>query len=321
MNLTDLGRLTEDEARRYLECIRWPNGPVCPHCQGTDCTRLQGEAHRAGVIQCNSGECRRQFTVTVGSVMESSHVPLQKWAMAFHLICSSKKGYSAKQLQRNLGLGSYRTAWFMLHRIRFAMTGEPAQKMLKGDVEVDETYVGGKPRHAAGVVLPKQRGRPKQLGLPRTTKTPVVALVQRDGAARCRPVQNVSREALHAEVLANVAQESTIHTDEYRSYRGLGKHFNGGHQRVNHSRRRYARRNQDGALITTNTAESFFALLKRGHYGVYHSMSKQHLHRYCDEFAFRWTHRKVNDAARTEAAIEAAEGKRLLYETPQETTT
>src|ERR1043165_4360543 len=129
MNIIELGSMSDEQAREYLENVRWPNGPVCPHCNSADCTRLQGEKHRPGTIQCN--HCRQQFTVTVGSVMESSHVPLVKWAMAFHLICSSKKGFSAKQLQRELELGSYRTAWFMLHRIRHAMNGETAQRMMQ----------------------------------------------------------------------------------------------------------------------------------------------------------------------------------------------
>ena len=130
MTITEIGKITEDEARKYLENIRWPNGPVCPHCQCTNVTRMQGEAHRDGAIQCNNGECRQQFTLTVGSVMEPTRIPLVKWAMAWHMLCSSKKGMSALQLQRNLGLGSYRSAWFMAHRIRHAMEGKPIEAQL-----------------------------------------------------------------------------------------------------------------------------------------------------------------------------------------------
>lgn len=304
MNILDIGRMTDGQARDYLEKIRWPEGPVCPHCGAKDCTRLEGEKHRHGCIQCNV--CREQFTVTVGSVMESSHIPLVKWVMAFHLICSSKKGMSALQLQRELQLGSYRSAWFMAHRIRHAMNGEPMQAMLKGDVEVDETYVGGKPRYKGQ----SKRGRG-------TKKKPVVALVERDGNVRVGPVENVTAETLHAEIVTQVASSATIITDQLSSYGGIGEKFQGGHETVNHSAKEYARKT-DKRVVHTNTVESFFALIKRGHYGVYHSMSKKHLHRYCSEFGFRWNHRRVSDEVRTVAAIADSAGKRLLYETPSE---
>jgi len=256
MNLIDLARLDDNQAWKYLENIRWPNGPVCPHCGSQNCTHLDGVKHRPGTIQCNRGDCRRQFTVTVGSVMESSHIPLVKWVMAFHLLCSSKKGFSAKQLQRELSLGSYRTAWFLLHRVRFAMTSGFAQ--LQGVVECDEAYVGGKPRYKGQSV----RGRG-------TKKAPVVALVERDGDARCFPVQMVDSKTLHTEIVAKVSQDATIVTDELASYRGVGKTFKGGHHTVNHGRKQYVRKGKGGFKVTTNTVESFFALLKRGNYGVY----------------------------------------------------
>jgi transposase-like protein len=301
MNLLDLARLDDNQARTYLENIRWPNGPRCPHCDSDNCTRLNGEAHRPGTIQCNG--CRQQFTVTVASVMESSKIPLVKWVMAFHLLCSSKKGFSAKQLQRELELGSYRTAWFLMHRVRHAMTAGFAK--LEGVVEIDETYVGGKPRYK-GPHNTRGRG---------TKKAPVVALVERAGNVRCFPVEKVDSATIHAEVVATVAKDATIITDELHVYRKVGKQFDGGHETVNHGRKEYVRQGKGGLKITTNTVESFFALLKRGNYGVYHQMSRRHLHRYCEEFAFRWRHRKVSDSVRTEAAIAAAEGKRLMYET------
>ena len=145
MTLIEIARMTDDDAREYLESQRWPDGPVCPHCESQECTRLNGEKHRKGCIQCN--ECRRQFTVTVNSVMESSKISIVNWILAVHLMCSSKKGISALQLQRELNLGSYRSAWFMCHRIRAAMA-EDTIEPLKGIVEVDETFVGGKPRPA-----------------------------------------------------------------------------------------------------------------------------------------------------------------------------
>jgi len=304
MTLIEIGRMSDSEARAYLENIRWPNGPVCPHCQSQDVTRMHGKAHRAGGIQCNNPECREQFTVTVGGVMESSHIPLVKWCMAFHLLCSSKKGMSAKQLQRDLGLGSYRTAWFMAHRIRHAMEGQPMQEKLTGVVEMDETYIGGRPR-VPGV---SKRGRG-------TDKAPVVVLVQRDGNAVCRSVETVTTAMVRQELIKNVDISSTIMTDELRVYTLPGREF-ASHEVVKHKRKEYSRRNPSGPVVHTNTAESFFSLIKRGHYGVYHSMSKKHLHRYCAEFAFRWCHRKVTDEARTLAAISAAEGKRLMYREP-----
>jgi transposase-like protein len=305
MTVTQIGKMTEEQAREYLENVRWPNGPVCPHCQGTNVTRMKGAAHRPGTIQCNAKECRKQFTVTVGGVMESTRIPLVKWAMAFHMMCSSKKGMSALQLQRNLGLGSYKSAWFMCHRIRLAMEGKPMQA-LSGIVEADETYIGGKPR----IKNSGKRGRG-------TKKAPVLVLIERDGASVCTPLPNVTGKTLRGELIKSVDTNSILMTDDLNSYNRPGKLF-AGHESVNHSAKQYARIRPDGLVVHTNTAESFFALMKRGHYGVYHSMSKKHLHRYCSEFSFRWSHRKIEDAERTVAAVAGAEGKRLLYETPDE---
>ena len=302
MTLTDIAKMTEDDARDYLEKLRWPNGPVCPHCESDKVTRLHGEKHRAGTIQCN--DCREQFTVTVGGVMESSHVPLVKWVLAFHLLCSSKKGMSALQLQRELDLGSYRTAWFMAHRIRHAMEGQPMKEQLSRVVECDETYVGGKPRYKGQ----SKRGRG-------TKKAPVMVLVERDGNSVCKPVPRVTRKELRGEIQKHVSEKSMIVTDDFVVYNGIGKHFEGGHESVNHSAKQYVRMTESGFSVHTNTAESFNALIKRGHYGVYHQMSKKHLHRYCSEFSFRWNHRKTNDSVRTEAALRQVEGKRLMYET------
>lgn len=304
MSLIQLARLSDDEAREYLELLVWPNGPVCPHCKSGDCTRLNGEAHRVGLVQCN--ECRGQFTVTVGTVMESSKVSLSKWLMAFHLICSSKKGFSALQLKRELSIGSYKTAWFMLHRVRFALESGLMQQAFAGAVEVDETYVGGKPQFRGQ----SKRGRG-------TRKTPVVVLVERDGRAYSKPVERVNAKTLHAEILDAVSPDAVIMTDELSVYRGIGEHFDGGHATVNHGRKEYARTDEPSGLsIHVNSAESFFGLIKRGHYGVYHQWSKKHLHRYCAEYDFRWNHRKISDSARTEAALSQIGGKRLMYETP-----
>src|SRR3954453_6289242 len=306
LTLNKVSALTEDQARETLERILWPNGPVCPHCGAVEnVTRLQGKAHRPGVFQCNN--CHSQFTVTVGTIFEDSHIPLRKWLMAFALLCSAKKGISALQLQRELDLGSYRTAWHLAHRIRHAMSQEPLAGLLKGTVEVDETYVGGKPRPEAGQPRNAKRGRG-------TKKTPVVALVERDGRVRARKVERVDGKTLKGAIRDNVDRKARIMTDELSVYRGIGTEFAGGHETVNHSAGEYARGD-----TYTNTAESFFALLKRGVIGSFHHVSKQHLNRYCDEFSFRWDYRKTTDSERTEVAIRQTAGRRLSYKQPTET--
>jgi transposase-like protein len=231
MNLSEVSKLTEEEARATYERIRWPNGPVCPHCGNADAetiTRFRGKAHRVGVLKCN--ECGEQFSATVGTIMEGSHLPIRLWLMAFALLCSSKKGLSALQLQRQLGLGSYRTAWHMAMRIRYAMKREPLAGLLTGTIEVDEKYVGGKPRPGSGNT---RTGRG-------TKKVPVVALVEREGRARAFPVTSVSGATLKGLIRDNVDYRSTIMTDDLASYRGIGNEFRGGHFVINHSMGQYA---------------------------------------------------------------------------------
>jgi transposase-like protein len=303
MATIDVARLTEDEARNILEGIRWPEGPTCPHCNGTNVTRLNSDpkkSTRDGVIQCK--ECRGQFSVTVGTIMHRSHITLRQWVQAFHSMCSHKKGVSALQLQRNLGLHSYKSAWHLAHRIRYAMKEDPLASALKGTVEVDETYIGGK-SHGG------KRGR----GAP--NKTVVLALVERNGRLRSKPVQTISAKELKGAIRENVDQTSQIMTDEMLSYRGIGKEFYGGHKTVDHSIGQYARGKDYN--INVNSAESYFALLKRGIHGTFHHVSKKHLARYCDEFSFRWSQRKTTDGERTVAAIQGSEGKRLTYQQPQ----
>jgi transposase-like protein len=292
---------TEEQARAYFESRRWPNGPVCPHCESNNVYRVGGTSHRPGLFECRS--CREQFTVTTQTVMEDTHLPLKVWAMAFHFMTTAKKGMSALQLQRNLGIGSYRTAWFLAHRIREAMRCEPVAGMLKGTVECDETFIGGKPRR-------EYAGQKFKRGLG-TKKAAVMALVSRDGNAVSTPIPDLKRVTLHGEMKKVIHKTATVMTDEYPTYKGIGDHFDGGHHVVNHAQGEYAR---DG--VTTNTAESYFALLKRGHYGVYHKMSKQHLHRYCNEFDFRWSGRTLEDVERRDAAVDGAKGKRLFYKMP-----
>ncbi len=189
MNLAEISKLDEDSARAYLEGLRWPEGPICPHCKTVNCaTKLHGEAHRKGLWKC--GRCAKQFTVTIGTLFEDSHLPLRTWLMAFAIMCNAKKGVSALQLKRSLGLGSYQTAWHMAHRIRHAMAQEPLRGLLQGVVEADETYVGGKPRPGANK--------------PRKQKTPVMVLVERGGRARAKVISDVSGQTLKSALKANV---------------------------------------------------------------------------------------------------------------------
>jgi transposase-like protein len=224
--------------------------------------------------------------------------------MAIHLMTSSKKGVSSHQIARELGC-TQKTAWFLNHRIREAMKQEPMASMLQGVVEVDECYVGGKPRPGDGKEHKRGRG---------TEKTPVMVLVERDGNARVFPLPNVTADTLKNEISVNVSKQAIVMTDELSSY--IGVREGDGHRTVKHSAGEYARVDADGVNVHTNTAESFFALLKRGHYGIFHQISKKHLHRYCTEFGFRWDHRKVTDGERMVDAIKGAEGKRLMYNQP-----
>src|ERR1700722_11569388 len=268
MTLNDVSKLTEERARETFERIRWPNGPVCAHCGSDKATKLEGDAHRAGLYKCR--DCGEQFTATIGTIMEDSHLSIRTWLMAFAILCSAKKGVSALQLQRQLEIGSYRSAWHLCHRIRHAMKQEPLKGLLVGTIEADETYVGGKPRKRnkrantpEGVTQRTGRG---------TKKTPVVALVERGGRVRAKPIERVDAASLQGAIREHVDRSSRLMTDEWKSYIGIGKEFAGGHHRVNHSKGEYARDD-----VNTNTAEAFFALLKRGVMGSFHHVSKKHL--------------------------------------------
>ncbi|MCH8853104.1 MAG: IS1595 family transposase [Planctomycetes bacterium] len=301
MTFIKASKLTDDKAREYLESLRWPDGARCVHCGSESVTKLNGTSARPGVFKCREKECRKQFTVTVGTIFERSHIDLKTWVMAFCLVCASKKGISALQLQRMLGLGSYKSAWHMAHRIRHAMRQEPLHDMLTGTIESDETYIGGKPRNRGPQNI-KRRGHG-------TKKTPVVALIQRDGPMRTRVVPRVNGKTLRSAIDDMVDKtRSRLMTDDLAPYRTIGRTFAGGHKWVKHNMKEYSRGDAH-----CNTAESFFALLKRGIHGSFHHVSKQHLQRYCDEFAFRWNHRKTTDGKRTEAALRLAPGGRLRY--------
>lgn len=302
LNLATLSPLFVDEtkAREFLESKRWAKGRPCPHCQHPETYALQAKEGskspvRPGVYKCK--KCRQQFTVRIGTIFEESKIPLSKWLMAIHLMTSSKKGVSSHQIARECGI-TQKSAWFLCHRIREAMKLEPMASLLSGTVEADETYVGGKPRYKGQ----SKRGRG-------TNKAPVMVLVERDGRAVIKPIENVTHETLGAEIAVNVAKDAILMSDEFPAYKGIREQ----HHTVNHSAKEYARTNDDGLNVHSNTAESFAALLKRGHYGIYHRMSKNHLARYCHEFGFRWDWRKVSDGERMVAAIKATEGKRLRY--------
>jgi transposase-like protein len=299
----------EDKARAFVEAKRWPNGPVCPHCKATEVYRLTAKAGskrpvRPGVLKC--ARCRKQFTVRVGSIFEDSKLPLRLWLFAIHLMTSSKKGVSSHQIARELGI-TVKSAWFVTHRIREAMKKEPMAGMMSGQLEADEAYIGASRVRYKGT---SKFGRG-------TSKKPVVVLVQRGGQAHCRPVDAVNSKNLREELFYLADRSSSLFTDELRLYGRIGREFLGGHHVVKHSANEYVRKTPNGdMLVTTNTAESFFALLKRAHYGIYHQLSKKHLHRYTTEFSFRWDNRGVSDGERMVAAIKGAEGRRLMYRNP-----
>ena len=291
----------EEAARTHLEALRWPNGAECPHCGGTERnTQLQGKAHRPGLWTC--GDCRTQFSVTVGTVFERSKIPLHKWLLVTHLMCASKKGMSAKQIERMLGV-TYKTAWFMCHRVREAMKPMGFEKMGSGGgtVEADETYFG-----TSKAALEDQKRRKKK---PRAGhhKMKIVSLVERGGDVRSFHVDKVTGTTLRDKITAHVDKSARLMTDEAPMYKQTGKLY-AEHETVNHSKYEYVRGD-----AYTNTIESYFAILKRGLIGTFHHVGEQHLFRYMHEFDFRYNQRKVTDAERADAALAGIGGKRLTY--------
>ncbi|HUE52643.1 MAG TPA: IS1595 family transposase [Terriglobales bacterium] len=313
LNLVSLAQhfSNEDKAREFLEKLRWPDGPVCPHCGEVDnAYRLEPQASkkgkhvRKGVWKC--GGCRSQFTVTVGTIFADSHIPLSKWLLAYHLLCASKKGMSAHQLHRMLKV-TYRSAWFMAHRIRYTMSQEPLSSKLQGTIEIDETYVGGKKRPISLAVKPGQRQQDHRG--PFGGKAAVVSVLQRGGRVQSQHVQRVTAENLKPIVDQMVAENAHVMTDSSTVLAGALMARK--HDQVNHSVGEYVRR-ENGVCISTNTIEGYFATLKRGINGVYHHVGKQHLHRYLSEFDFRYNSRKEKDGDRTLLAIKGVGGKRLM---------
>jgi transposase-like protein len=296
-------------AAEYLESIRWPNGPVCPHCGDGEKRHYPLKSKTRRLYKCAA--CRKQFTVTVGTIFEGSHVGLNKWLLAFYLLCSSKKGMSAHQLHRMLGV-TYKTAWFMAHRIRYAMEQPPFKTRLKGTVEVDETYVGGKVRRSNRKQhrpLDPTKPDPRMQTGRGADKTPVVALVERGGQVRSFRLATVTGDELGAAIRRNVSRQAHLRTDSFPSYTLVGREY-ASHETVNHLYE-YVRGDAH-----TNTAENFFSILKRGINGVYHHVSEAHLHRYLSEFDFRYNNRAalgISDSERTVKALAGVVGKRLTY--------
>ena len=289
----------EAAAYRFVEKRVWPEGPVCPHCGGFDrISKMEGKSTRMGVYKCY--QCRKPFTVKVGTIFESSHVKLHLWLQAMFLMASSKKGVSSNQLHRTLGV-TLKTAWFMSHRLRLAMTTVGMEPM-GGEgkvVEVDETYIGRLEGISKGV---KGNG----------TKNTVVTMVERGGQARSFHTEGHRRVDVEGIMLANIKKDTAIMTDEALQYRAVGKNF-ASHDVVNHSLDEYAR-----GMVSTNTVEGFYSIFKRGMKGIYQHCSEKHLHRYLAEFDFRYSNRVaigINDEGRTSRMVQGIVGKRLTYRT------
>jgi transposase-like protein len=314
----------EDSAREFLEKLRWPEGPICPHCgligeaykivvkekTREEIEKLRAEKKRVrkprkGLWQCAG--CRKQFSVTVKTIFEDSHIPLHKWLLAAHLMSSSKKGISAHQLMRNLDIKQYKSAWFMAHRIRYAMTGELPEK-LNGIIEADEAYIGGRRRTKHRMAV-KPGVRAQDYPSYQADKAVVFSVVQRGGRVYSRHIERVTADNLKM-VLADVCEaDAHLMTDTGVLSKSMKDRK---HSLVNHSADEYVRYDE-GVCVTTNTVEGYFATLKRGINGVYHHVGRKHLHRYLAEFDFRYNARQVTDGERAEQALKGFEGKRLTY--------
>ncbi len=286
-------------AVEFFEFQRWGNNPCCVKCGSVMVYKMTdaatGERNKRFLWRCR--DCKEQYTVRIGTVYEETRIPLRHWAYAFWRACTSKKGVSALEIKRHCQI-SYKSALFLMNRIRFAMAPDiQTAPPLTGTVECDETYVGGKPRYKGN----NKRGRG-------TKKTPVFAAVERGGSIRRHVVADVTGKTLKAAIRQVVDPRSRIMTDENSAYMGIGKEFDGGHESVCHSAKEYVRGDAN-----TNTAESSFALVKRGIIGTYHNVSKEYLHRYLWQFDFMWNARKLNDGERTVLGVKSAEGKRLAY--------
>lgn len=312
ITLLDLQALfpDEDAARKYLEGLRWPNGPACPHCATDPFLKDTSGPHitpypiqhnkdrkvRAGLYGCP--RCKGQFTVTVGTVMESSHLPLRVWIAAFYLMMASKTGISALALQRHLKIGSYRSAWFLCHRVRHCL--KQGATLLTGTVEADEVYIGGPPRKINNTTPTG----PKK-------KIMAVGLVERGGDVRLQVRRKAETGEIRRTVKKYLDPSATLYSDEHHAYRKLGRR-QAKHETVHHSRNEYVRGD-----VHTNTIEGFFGLIQTGIIGVYHGVGKQHLQRYADEYVYRYNARKLTDGERFQNALKLAPGCRLTLEQPK----
>lgn len=306
----------EAKALEFMEQQRWHGEPFCPHCgcfgavQMRD--RASGERNKRGLWRCK--DCGKQFSVRIGTVLEDSRIPLRHWCYAFWAACSSKKGVSALQIKRMTGL-SYKSALFLMHRVRYAMADEPGTaREMGGVIEADETYIGGKPRNQHRQRVDGKPNYGAQAGN-RSDKACVVALVERGGEIRPVHVDHRIGRGARSALINNVSRDARLMTDESPIYRKIGQRF-ASHETVKHSAGEYVRLGAQQIGVHVNTAESFFALLKRGVNGTFHSVSKKHLHRYLSEFQFRWNTRGLEDGARTAEAIRRAQFKRLTYREP-----
>jgi transposase-like protein len=300
-------KVLQDEAAAYawVEARIWPEGPVCPHCGGVDrLSKMGGKSTRIGVYKCY--QCRKQFSVKVGTVFEDSHVPMRLWLQAMYLLCSSKKGISSNQLHRTLGV-TLKTAWFMSHRIREAMRIVGVEPMggAGKTVEVDETIFG------------KQDGAPKEAVFKGSNfRNVVLTLVERGGSARSFHVEGTTIATLMPILRANIAKETAIMSDEANWYNDVKNHF-ASHETVTHRKGEYVRYETSG-VVHSNTVEGYYSIFKRGMKGIYQHCSEKHLHRYVAEFDFRYSNRVrlgIDDVERTERAIKGIVGKRLTYRT------
>jgi transposase-like protein len=294
----------DEAARALLENLLWPEGPVCPHCGVIDHAYA---TKRPGVYRCAEKGCRKDFTVTMKTVMERSKIALHKWLQAFHLMASSKKGVSAHQLHRTLQIG-YEAAWFMAHRIRESMRAGGLAPMGKGGkvVEADETFYGF------------QEGQSKKGRRAWSNKNVVFTLVERGGSARSFHVDGVRAHDLLPVIRENLSREAKLNTDEMHTYKYIAQVEGLDHETVAHSKDEYARYDGD-RVISTNTVEGYYSIFKRGMKGVYQHCAEKHLHRYLSEFDFRYSNRSalgINDGERRTLAIKGAAGKRLTYRQP-----
>lgn len=297
-NLKDLfTKFANDEVcREYLEMQRWNGQITCPYCNHSGkIYRIENKKR----FKCGNSECHKKFSVTVGTIFESSKIDLRTWFGALYLCTAHKKGISSLQLHRDLGV-TQKTAWFMLQRIR-EMLRNDAPEMLRNTVELDETWVGGKERNKH-----KDKRTPGTQGRNTKTKSVVVGIVERGGDVIAKHVEQLENGLVDYIIEKNVVAGSSVMTDDARTYSTIKKNYV--HQSVNHSAKQYV----DG-ICHTNTIEGFWSLLKRGIVGIYHSVSYKHLDRYCDEFSFRYNSRKVTDAQRFHFSVTKAEGKRLRY--------